>query len=67
MNSSFKWYDMTKEQKQEEWWKRINFFAGLDRKRYFDEVSDAKFGWWGKLHMGMPPIFLHIGMFFLTV
>lgn len=67
MNSSFKFYDMTKEEKQEEWWKRINFLAGLDRKRYFDESPKEKYGYWAKLHLGLPSVGLHLGMFFTTV
>jgi len=67
MNSSFKWYDMTKEEKQEEWWKRINFYAGLDRKRYFDESPEGSYGYWGKLHIGIPAIALHLGMFYTTI
>jgi len=71
MNAGFEWYDMSREEKQELWWKRINFLAGLDRKRYFDETETDSYStsmrWWGMYHLGMPPMFYSLTMFYNTI
>ena len=37
LNSDFTWYDLSREEKMEHWWKRYNMAAEIDRKKYLDE------------------------------
>jgi len=67
MKSTFTWYDMTREEKMEHWWKRYNFVAHLDRKKYYDEASPETYGAWAFMHLGMSPLGLHFSMFHKTI
>jgi hypothetical protein len=51
----------------EHWWKRFNFVANLNRKKYYDDSADDNFGNWGHLHLGVSPLGLHFSMFFKTI
>ena len=67
MRSDFSYYDMTREEKMEHWWKRYNFVANLDRKRYFDDSPNDSFMMFGHIHLGVSPLSLHSSMFFKTL
>ena len=66
MMSNFKWYDMTREEKMEHWWKRYNLVANIDRKKYFDNAPNEAYGTFSHLHLGNSPLSLHFAMFFKT-
>jgi len=63
LKSDFSWYDMTREEKMEHWWRRNNMVAKIDRKRYFDECHSDRYGFWSFLHIGNNPLTVHLGMF----
>jgi hypothetical protein len=63
LKTDFSWYDMTREEKMEYWWKRNNMVAKIDRKRYFDECAGDRYGYWAYMHVGHNPLSAHLGMF----
>jgi hypothetical protein len=58
---------MTREEKMELWWNRINKLAIVDRERYFDKAKDDTYGHWSVLHPGTNPLWMHCSMFFTTI
>jgi hypothetical protein len=37
--TGFEWYDMTREEKFETWYKRFNMVAAIDRDKYLDKLT----------------------------
>ena len=68
MKVDFSSYDMSREEKMEHWFKKINILAGIDRKKFFDEASERDYGSWCYCHGDFPPpLHLHNGMFKKTI
>ena len=48
--SGFEYYDMTREERMEHWFERINRIAATHRNKYFNNAEN--FGMWTSLHLG---------------
>ena len=67
LNTTFKYYDMSRTERMEMWWERVNTFASIDKKRYFDECEHEDHGAWEYLHISASPLTVHNSMFYWSV
>ena len=62
--AGFEYYDMTREEKMELWWKRIYALKSSKYGReFFEDCDKDKFGGWSVLLNGVSPLSVHTGMF----
>ena len=61
-----KYYEMTPEEIQQMWMRKMNRLYKIDRKTYFETPWHVKFYWCCLFH-GQPPIGLHSSMFMQSV
>lgn len=62
LRSTHKFYDMTRAEQAEDWWKKCNIMKSISQKRYF---GDLRSGWACPhfFHPGNSPLLLNHGMF----
>ena len=66
--AEFSYYDMTREEKQELWWKRVNILrASKDGKDFFENTHPDFFGFWSTLFPGISPLSVHTSMFHKSI
>ena len=64
----FSYYDMTREEKIEQWWIRYNRLSAINKERYFGESQkNERHGLWSLLYVGPSPTSVHFSMFFKTI
>ena len=66
--SDFKYYDMTREEKMEMWWKKINILRNSKYgKEYFEDGDSESYGNWTIFFPGVSPATVHTSMFFKSI
>jgi len=63
LKSSFEYYDMSRQEKMEHWWKKYNVIARINRDKYLDKFQSSGQFQWSLIHIGVSPLQLHSTMF----
>lgn len=63
-NSSYKFYEMKREDQQREWWRRHYLAFKIDREFYVDNIKPDSMQWHLYYHFeGVSPFMIHYTMF----
>ena len=65
--NDFSWFDMTREEKMENWLERYNRVAAIDRDKYIDNQKYANSATWTHNHLGISTLSMHTSMFKHTI
>ena len=63
IKTGFEWYEMTREEKMEDWLKKYNRMAAIDRDFYIDNPVNSRMFSWTYLQVGINPLGMHTSMF----
>jgi len=69
LKPTFAYYEMTREEKMEDAFRRYNVIANLNRKEFLDEATVNDYNKWQGLHVdgGYNPLSVHGMMFLKTI
>jgi len=63
IKTGFEWYEMTREEKMEDWMKKFNRMAAIDRDFYIEKAKSSSGFSWTYLQIGISPLGMHQSMF----
>ena len=64
--NSHKFYDMTREEQMQDWYKKSNVAFRLGKQKYFVDSEPTDINW-GFVHLGEPTMGMHSNMFRMCV